>query len=215
MRESINTRKVVESAGGKPRAIGIDGKYFLTLDGQTTGAEISQEMADTINTRLDFARSYDEAQSRTKLGSELAHSNCYGAVAVLFGIQRYISGSLDLQSKIIRTDNFVPIVPLAEYSTYADLKRELLNAGQLPLVISVGQHEHHVFTLLGFDENGRGVVFQKSNLSVNYPWEVVSLEEIYARYCVDAYRNRLEGVTIYKPTPSKPRTLLKRMGDRT
>ena len=197
MKEDIHkpsNEGLIEQFGQNSKVFKVGEKFILTNEKPKDGVEITQEIAQKISERLDFALDYSDAKKDTLLGEELAHSNCYGSVSMVFDLSNAGKSTLSFENGEV-----VELIPYKEYQTYDDLKIFIQNLQETPLILSVGPHRSHTLAFMGFNESGDGVVFQKGNASSNYPWEVMSLKEVFQEYCVDDYYKRITGITVYKP----------------
>ncbi len=142
---------------------------------------VPYKLAQRINARL--AHLHKPSTDAAALQRELKDANCYGAIlAVLYGKDpnAYLSFS-PTEVRAAGRGTF-----LDEEALAAELRGR-----QAPVVLMFGQHAHHAALFLGFDANGVGVVFQKGNLSENYPWEILTLHDIFDRYVDGQYNDNI------------------------
>lgn len=159
-----------------------------------SGVEVPADVAARIKERIAFVSSRDPAQPA--LAEELRRCNCFGAAATaLLG-----PGVLPQQMLLFPSEE--TLVPHKVYPSYEALASALREV-PVPAALLLGAHESHVALFLGFDAEGRGVVFHKGNVGENFPWEIVSLETIYERYCAPDYYGHEHGVRVVQPAPGR------------
>lgn len=151
---------------------------------------VPADIAERINERIAYVS--NGASGNEALDEELSHTNCRGAAAtVLFGSAGNANWGLE-------DDQISTVVKHRVYGSCDELKAALRSAPQ-PAVLMLGSHEFHTALFLGFDEDGQGIVFQKGNMSSNYPWELMSLEQLFDTYCVPDNHGHEQGLRIAKP----------------
>lgn len=146
---------------------------------------ISAPFARRIAYMLD-AQAKAEADGLSTSGQhiirEAAEGNCHTAVDVLFGfpVERLPLGNLAPNWGGAMDKHTELVAGATYYASYEDFSNALRKIQKTPLIIQV--EAFHSMAFLGFDESGEGAVFQKTNLGIHNPWEVISLREVFSRY---------------------------------
>lgn len=107
------------------------------------------------------------------LRREAGNDNCLLAAARMVGIHDYhchswavLKDYVDIAVENTELDNF-------------DNFKLILEPLSPPVFITRNPGQIHVGLFLGFNENGKGYVFEKGNFGVNHPWQLVSLRDFY------------------------------------
>jgi hypothetical protein len=106
------------------------------------------------------------------------------------------------QGLSFREKDVIPATQYKQYSSYEELKKELSSVENFPIIATVGIHGHHTLVVLGIDENGDAIVFEKGNIGTNYPWTIESLENVFNEHNSGMYEH-MKGLSFFSPRKKK------------